>query len=81
MSSNEKFSRIMSPAHIREPGGIDYAEVIFLESARFFRLNKENPEFDSIVALLRDASEKKLMLEIFFESSASNTIEEVKPVM
>ena len=39
----------MTVAHIREPEGRDYCEVVFLESARFYRLGKANPAFSEII--------------------------------
>jgi hypothetical protein len=45
----------MTVANIREPEGEDYVEVVFLESARFYRLNRSNPDFGTIRERLEGA--------------------------
>lgn len=70
--------REMTVAHIREPEGADHAEVVFLESARFYRLARENPTYDNALRLLRDAVEKGRVLKIGLASPDSDIIEEVQ---
>lgn len=70
--------REMTVAHIRESKGADYVEVVFLESARFYRLLKENPTYDKALRLLRDAMEKGRVLKIGLASLDSDTINEVQ---
>ncbi len=81
MSDSEKqgkrFYREMTVAHIREPEGADYLEVVFLESARFYRLLRQNPKYDEIVRLLRDAMAKGRVLKVRCASLDSDVIEEV----
>jgi hypothetical protein len=69
--------RAMTPAHIREAPAADDVQVIFLESARFYKLFKKNPAFDRIVDLLRDAIAKHDPLQIRLTSPQSDVIEEV----
>jgi hypothetical protein len=78
MSKNNQISRNMTTVRILEHDEADYAEVVFLESAQFYRLPKENPAFDSMIAALRDAMAKGLVVEVRLASLASNIIEEIK---
>jgi hypothetical protein len=55
MNEAKRASRTMTVAHIREPEGRDYCEVVFLESARFYRLSKANPGFGEVIETLRKA--------------------------
>jgi hypothetical protein len=74
---HETVFRAMTPTHIREPREADYVEVVFLESARFYRLYKRNPIYHQIVKLLRDAIAKKRALQVRCMSPESNAIAEV----
>lgn len=47
--------RAMTVAHIREQDGADCETVVFLESARFYRLLRSNPDHDRSLGLLRKA--------------------------
>lgn len=42
---------------------------MFLESARFYRLLRSNPNFDAIVARLRDAIPEQRLLQINLTSA------------
>ena len=75
---DKRVFRAMTPAHIREPREADYVEVVFLESARFYRLLKSNPMYEHIVTLLRDAIAKKRALLARCTSPESDTIAEVQ---
>ncbi len=77
MNQDNEYSRKMTIASLVEDD--QGAELTFLESARFYRLPKENPDFSSFVQLLRDASESGRPLEITTESIASETIVDVVP--
>jgi hypothetical protein len=70
--------RAMTPAHIREPQEADYVEVVFLESARFYRLFKKNPIYHEIVKLLRVAIAEKRALQVRCASLESDAIVEVQ---
>ena len=72
------YYREMTVANIREPKGADSVEVVFLESARFYKLSKENPAFDGALKRLREAVVKGHVLKVGFASLESDTIEEIK---
>ncbi len=66
MSDEGKY-RVMTVALIREPAGVEMVEVAFSESARFYRLLRANPEFKRILAVLREAKEKKRAVLVAME--------------
>lgn len=68
----------MTAVRILEHDEADYAEVVFLESAQFYRLPKQNPAFDLMITMLREAIAKGLAVEVRLASLASNIIEEIK---
>jgi len=70
--------REMRVAHIREPEGVKYLEVMFLESARIYKLFKENPAYQEIQGHLRAALGKKRALKVRCAVTASDVIEEVQ---
>jgi hypothetical protein len=70
--------RQMTVAHIREAKGIDYVEVVFLESSRFYRLLKENRAYDETLRMLRDSMAKRQVLKVRFASLESDVIEETE---
>jgi hypothetical protein len=63
----------MTVASIRERPGADSIRVAFLESARFYELPRSHPEFDRIVACLRESRIVKIQLA----SIESGVIEDV----
>ena len=71
------FFREMTAAHLRERKGAEHMEVVFLESARFYRLPKAQPSFDRILGLLRDAVAKRCVLKVQLASPDSDVIEDV----
>ena len=72
--------RQMTVAHVRERGEWDHAEILFLESARFYRLPKAHPAFDEALGLLRAAAGEGRALEIGLASLDSDVIETVREV-
>ena len=70
--------RRMTVAHIREQTPGDAVEVMFLESARFYRLLKSKPNFSAILERLRDAEQKSEPVEIAIASPGSDLIDDVK---
>jgi hypothetical protein len=78
VSEERKFSRIMRVANIRELKGRDYIEVMFLESARFYRLSKKNRAFDEMILLLRQAMAERRPVTVRLASIDSDTIEDVQ---
>ncbi|MFQ5526720.1 MAG: hypothetical protein ACE5GX_10715 [Thermoanaerobaculia bacterium] len=72
------YVREMTVAHVREPEGEGYVEVMFLESARIYRLERESPAFEEALRLLTQAVEGGV-LRISLASIDSDTIEHVAP--
>lgn len=66
----------MTVAHIREPAQGAFVEVMFLESARFYRLLRVNPDFDAILERLRGGMREGRILEIKVASPESDVIED-----
>lgn len=67
----------MTVAHIREQTQGDAVEVMFLESARFYRLLRNTPNFSAILERLRDARQKGEPVEIAIASPGSDLIADV----
>jgi hypothetical protein len=70
--------RTMTVAHIREPQGADYVEVLFLDSARFYRLSKKSAGYADALRRLRDAMANGNVLKIGVASLDSDLIEAVQ---
>lgn len=68
--------RTMTVAQIREQTHGDAVEVMFLESARFYRLLRNNPNFDDVLKRLRNGMRKGGVLEIRVASPHSDIIED-----
>ena len=74
----ERGFRAMTPAQVREFPGADFIEVVFLESARFYKLFRKTPAFDEIVDLLHDAISKHHTVQIRSASPHGDVIEAVE---
>jgi len=72
------YCRDMTVADIRRKDGADFIEVLFLESARFYRLLKENRAYSDILKKLEYALSEAELIKVGFESIESDVIEEVK---
>jgi hypothetical protein len=70
--------RDMTPAHIREPKGAAYVEVLFLESARFYRLPRAHASFARILGVLEEAVIKQRVLRVRCTPPDGDLIEEVR---
>ena len=68
----------MTVAHIREREGRDYCEVVFLESARFYRLPKANPAFGEIIGTLRKAMGMGRPVKVVLAAVNGDMIEDVQ---
>jgi hypothetical protein len=68
----------MTVAHIREQTPGDAVEVMFLESARFYRLLRSNANFSALLERLRAARQKGEPVEIAVASPESDLIDDVK---
>lgn len=69
--------REMAVGHVREPEDADYAEVVFLDSARFYRLREDNPVFEEALRLLKSAAKTSSVLRVSTSSVDSDVIEDV----
>lgn len=74
---NNTYVRGMTVAQIREDAGADFIEVVFLESARFYKLLKKNPAFEKMLGLLQDSLKRNRVLKIHLTSIDSDIIMEV----
>lgn len=70
--------REMTVASIRERPGADSVRVAFLESARFHDLPRSHPDFERILALLRESKEQGRTLKVRLPSLDSGVIEDVE---
>ena len=70
--------RDMTVANIRDEAGSDHVAVVFLESARFYRLNRNHPKFNKALSRLRDALGQQRMIKIGLESLDTDVICEVR---
>jgi hypothetical protein len=70
--------RELTVAHVRERQGLDYLEVAFLESARFYKLFRNNPAFDEIVKHLRDSVATGRSLNVSCTALHGDVIDRVK---
>jgi hypothetical protein len=71
-------ARRMTVAHIREQTQGEAVEVMFLESARFYRLLKSKPNFNAMLERLRDARQKRQPVEVVVAAPGSDLIDDVK---
>jgi hypothetical protein len=72
-------SQVMTVARVFEPNAAG-AEVVFLESAMFYRLPGETPAFDSILAVLRKAQASGRPVRVYLAPDSDNIIESVEEV-
>ncbi len=68
----------MTVAQIREPEGRDYCEVVFLESARFYRLLRANPAFGEVIGKLRNAMSMERPVKVILAAVNSDVIEDAQ---
>ena len=81
VDSREKrtvYCRVMTVANIRRKEDEDFVEVVFLESARFYRLLKTNPAFSTITRKLEKAISNRNPIRVGLASIESDIIEEVE---
>jgi hypothetical protein len=67
----------MTVGHIREPKGAEDVEVVFLESARFYKLPKAHRNFDRILGQLREAMTSHRLVKVRLTSPHGDVIEDV----
>lgn len=64
----------MTVANIRDTGEPDCSEIIFLESARFYRLDGNNRKYKKLQTLFKEAMSKGIPVEVELESIDSDII-------
>ena len=69
--------RELTVAQIRSREGADHVTVLFLESARFYRLLREQPQFDELLARLRVSELERRPVRVGLASLDSDVIEDV----
>ncbi len=71
----------MTVARLRERGGAgaDSVDVMFLESARIYKLAKAHPAFQQMHELLREAMAERRPMTVRVASEDSDVIEHVAP--
>ena len=73
-----RYHRMMTVANIRRKKEDDSVIVVFLESARFYRLLKKNRAYGAIIQKLEKALSNRTPIRVGFASIESDIIEEVK---
>ena len=68
----------MTVAQLRGSPSDDFAKVVFLESARFYRLLREHPDHERLLKLLRDAMNDRRALKVGLARADSDIIEDVQ---
>ena len=70
--------RIMTVAKVWERQEAAFVEVVFLESARFYKLARENPGFREALALLQQASADGMAVEVELTEPHGDIIQDVR---
>ena len=68
----------MTVAQIRDSEGAPFVEVVFLESARFYKLNRNHPAFDDLLRALRRGVATGNVVKVRFAAPESDVIEDVE---
>ena len=68
----------MTAAHVRDPAAAEFVEVVFLESARFYKLYRKNKTFQRILHELRQAAEQHGKVRVFLNVPDGDVIEDVQ---
>ena len=67
--------RDMTAAHVREMPDVEFAEVMFLESARIYRLSKNNPKYEEILKRLREAIAKEGVVRVLLDQPHGSIVQ------
>ena len=70
--------REMTVALLREQKEADAVEVAFSESARFYKLARQNPKFETILRRLREAMKRKIGIRVVVDFPEGDVIEDVQ---
>ena len=68
----------LTVAHVREPSGKDFVEVMFLQSARIFRLSRLHDRFDRLVSTLREAEAAGQSVRVTLTTPHGGEIDDVE---
>jgi hypothetical protein len=71
--------REMTVALIREQKEPEPVQVAFSESARFYRLMRNHPKFDSILRHLREAKTNGTVVRVLVDFPEGDIIEDAEP--
>ena len=72
--------RQMTVAQIREQNGEDHVQIVFLESARFYKLFRTNPQYDALLERLRSNLANGRSVQVRLTSPNNDIIEDVKEI-
>ena len=72
--------REMTVALLRDRKSTETVEVAFCESARFYQLRRRHPEFERILGRLREALDKKSVVQVLVDFPEGEVIEDVRAV-
>jgi len=67
----------MTVAHVRTLPGAEFAEVMFLESARIYKLFKNNLKYEEIMKTLRKAAARNCSVRVLLNLPQGDVIEDV----
>ncbi|NTW69545.1 MAG: hypothetical protein HGB23_06790 [Chlorobiaceae bacterium] len=74
----ERYCRDMTVANIRSNDEADFVEIVFLESARFYRIMKKNSNFNDMLGKLETALSDSKRVTVGLDSIESEIIEDVR---
>lgn len=69
----------MTVARVRQRAGADSVDVMFLESARIYKVPKAHPRVQAILDKLTDAMSQHRAVMVTLASHASDVIQDVTP--
>jgi hypothetical protein len=72
--------REMTVALIRDHKDAGAVEVAFSESARFYKLSRQNPKFESILRQLRESRDKKHSVRVLVDFPEGDVIEDARSI-
>jgi plasmid replication initiation protein len=70
--------RDLTVAHVRERMETDFVDVMFLESARFFRLSRSHRHFDRLLAVLKTSEAAGRTVRVTLTVRHGDDIEDVQ---
>jgi len=80
VSPSKDRQRDLTVAHVRDRPGLGYVEVMFLESARPFRLSRSREHFDRFLSMLQASGVSGRPLRITVSIPHGGDIEDVQTI-